>query len=118
MRSASSWRLAAVSADRTGSELKALFDTHDWFKLRDAIGRSVGAPAFYRGAVACASGEREPATYGFDSGMDISFISETEANRLRVPIHGVSAASLQDGASGNAVPIRFVIADRLNCRRR
>ncbi len=55
----------------------------------------------------------KPARYGFDSGMDISFISEAEANRLRLPIHDVSAASLQDGASGNDVPIRFVVADRL-----
>jgi len=199
-----------LAADRTDSELKALFDAHDWFKLRDAIGRSVDAPAFYRGAVACAfndikEAERQfravfgasgdahqaadahgllahaymrsgryaqtqahlaamrkllpeisglnsslalfsalsrypelsararrvsdvrmsddffipvavngkPAKYGFDSGMDISFISEAEANRLRLPIHGVSEASLRDGASGNAVPIRFVIADRL-----
>ena len=55
----------------------------------------------------------KPAKYGFDSGMDISFISEAEANRLRLPIHDVSAATLRDGASGNAVPIRFVVADRL-----
>jgi hypothetical protein len=54
-----------------------------------------------------------PAKYGFDSGMDISMISEAEANRLRLPIQEVSASTLRDGASGNAVPIRFVVADRL-----
>jgi hypothetical protein len=44
-----------------------------------------------------------PAKYGFDSGMDISMISEAEANRLRLPIQEVSASTLRDGASGNAV---------------
>src|ERR1019366_7960865 len=43
-----------LAADRTDSELKSLFVAHDWFKLRDAVERSVDAPAFYRGAVACA----------------------------------------------------------------
>jgi hypothetical protein len=55
----------------------------------------------------------KPAQYGFDSGMDISFISEAEANRLSLVIHEVSAATLRDGASGNDVPIRFAVADRL-----
>jgi predicted aspartyl protease len=55
----------------------------------------------------------KPAKYGFDSGMDISFMSEAEANRLGLPIHEVSASTLRDGASGNAVPVRFVVADRL-----
>jgi len=55
----------------------------------------------------------KPAKYGFDSGMDISFISEAEANRLRLPIHEVSASSLRDGASGNDVPVRFCVAARL-----
>ena len=55
----------------------------------------------------------KPAKYGFDSGMDISFISEAEANRLRLPIHEVSASTLRDGASGKDVPVRFVVADRL-----
>jgi len=55
----------------------------------------------------------KPAKYGFDSGMDISLISEAEANRLRLPIHEVSASTLRDGASGNDVPVRFVVADRL-----
>ena len=199
-----------LAADRTDSELKSLFAAHDWFKLRDAVGRSAEAPAFYRGAVACAfnnvdDAERHfravveapgdgrqaadahgllayaymrsgryrqtythlaamqrllpevsglngsvalfsalshypelsakarrlsdvrmsddffipvavdgrPAKYGFDSGMDISFISEAEANRLGLPIHEVSASTLRDGASGNDVPVRFVVADRL-----
>lgn len=198
------------AADRTDSELKSLFVAHDWFKLRDAVARSADAPAFYRGAVACAfnnvdQAERQfraviethgdahqaaeahgmlahaymrsgryrqtyvhlaamrrlmpevsglnsslalfsalsryqelsvksrrlssvtmsddffipvavngkPARYGFDSGMDISFISEAEANRLGLPIQEVSASALQDGASGNDVAIRFVVADRL-----
>jgi predicted aspartyl protease len=55
----------------------------------------------------------KPAKYGFDSGMDISFISEAEANRLRLPIHEAIASTLRDGASGNDVPIRFVVAERL-----
>ena len=32
-------------------DLKALYDGHRWFALRDALDRT--APAFYRGAVAC-----------------------------------------------------------------
>jgi predicted aspartyl protease len=55
-----------------------------------------------------------PAKYGFDSRMDISFISEAEANRLRLSIQEVSASTLKDEASGNDVPIRFVVADRLS----
>jgi predicted aspartyl protease len=54
-----------------------------------------------------------PAKYGFDSGLDISLISEAEANRLGLPIHGVASSSFQDGASGNQVPVRFVVVDRL-----
>jgi predicted aspartyl protease len=53
------------------------------------------------------------AKYGFDSGMDISVISEAEANRLGLPIHEVGASTMRDGASGNEVPVRFVVADRL-----
>jgi hypothetical protein len=55
----------------------------------------------------------KPAKYGFDSGMDISVISEAEANRLGLPIHEVSGSTLRDDASGNDVPIRFVVAGRL-----
>ena len=199
-----------LAADRTDSELKSLFVAHDWFKLRDAVARSADAPAFYRGAVACAfndvdAAERhfraviethsdvhqaadahgllahaymrsgryrqtyihlaamqklmpevsglgsslalfsalshhqelsakarrlssvrmsddffmpvavngKPANYGFDSGMDISFISEAEANRLGLPIQEAGAAALRDGASGNDVSVRFAVADRL-----
>jgi hypothetical protein len=199
------------AAGRTDSELKSLFAAHDWFKLRDAVERSADAPAFYRGAVACAFNDVEtaerhfralirgpgeveqaaeahgllahaymrsgryrqtyghlaamqrllpevsglesglalfsalshyselaakarrnsavqmtedffipvaingtPAKYGFDSGMNVSFISEAEANRLGLPIHEVSASALRDGASGNEVPVRFVVADRLS----
>jgi predicted aspartyl protease len=198
------------AADRADSDLKSLYDAHDWFKLRDAVVRSADAPAFYRGAVECAfnnlaDAERDfraaeaiggdsthaaeahgllayaymrsgryrqtyahlyamqrllPGTpgirsalamfsalsrypqlsakaqrgsdvqmtddffipvavngklakYGFDSGMDISFMSEAEANRLKLPIHEITASTLRDGASGNDVAIRFVIADRL-----
>jgi hypothetical protein len=199
-----------LAADRTDSQLKALLAAQDWFKLRDVVEASPDAPAFYRGAVACAfnkldDAERhfravfkvpgatnqaaeahgllahaymrsgryrqtrahlaamqrllpevpglksalalfsalshyqdlsarsrrqstvrmsndffipvnvngKSAKYGFDSGMDISFMSEAEANRLGLPIHDVSASTLRDGASGNDVPIRFVVADRL-----
>lgn len=35
------------------SGLKSLYDTHQWFKLRDAV-QAARAPAFYRGAVAYA----------------------------------------------------------------
>ncbi len=198
------------AGDRAHPELAALFASHDWFKLRDAVERSPDSPAFYRGAVACAFNEVDaaerhfravietpsdvqqaleahgllahaymrtgryrfthahlaamqklipetpgleagvalfsalshspdlsakagrltgvqmtedffipvavngrPAKYGFDSGVDISLISETEAKRLGLPIHGVATSTFQDGASGNEVPVRFVVADRL-----
>ena len=45
--------------------------------------------------------------------MDISFISEAEANRLGLPIQEAGAAALRDGASGNDVSVRFAVADRL-----
>ena len=199
-----------LAADRSDSELKSLFAAQSWFKLRDAVARSADAPAFYRGAVACAfnrvdeaerrfraviaapgdvqhaadahgmlayaymrtgryrrtyahfgaiqklnpgvpgiksvvgvssalSGYPEmsakarrlstvrmsddlfipvavdgkPAQYGFDSGSDVSIMSEAEANRLGLPIHAVSASTSQDEASGNDVPIRFVVVNRL-----
>ena len=213
MRRALAFLLAingCLAADRTDPELRSLFAAHDWFKLRDAIGRSADAPAFYRGAVACAfndvdGAERhfwavikapgdleqaaeahgllahaymrsgrygrtyahlatmqklipgvsglksglalfsalshypelsvkarrhsdvqmtddffipvsvngKPAKYGFDSGMDISVISEVEASRLGLPIHEIGTSTIRDGASGNDVPVRFVVADRL-----
>jgi hypothetical protein len=36
-----------------GSNLRALYDTHQWFRLRQAA-QSVEAPVFFRGAIACA----------------------------------------------------------------
>lgn len=197
-----------VAAER--GELRSLFAAQDWFRLREAVEGVSDAPAFYRGAVACAfnrldAAEREfravfearderalaaeahglmahaymragrygrtyahlaamkrltpavsgldsalalflelsrypelsrkarrpsmvrmsddffipvavngtPAKYGFDSGMDISCMSEAEARRLKLPIHEVRSSTFQDGASGNDVAVRFVVADRL-----
>jgi hypothetical protein len=40
-------------AQKDDTNLKALYDSHRWFELRDSI-RKGGAPAFYQGAVACA----------------------------------------------------------------
>src|ERR1019366_2679917 len=54
-----------LAADRTDSELKSLFVAHDWFKLRDAVARSANAPAFYRGAVACAFNDVDAAERHF-----------------------------------------------------
>ena len=39
--------------DRTVSDLRALYDAHQWFRLHDAV-HTVEAPVFFRGAVACA----------------------------------------------------------------
>jgi hypothetical protein len=39
-----------------GSDLKALFDSHKWFELRDAVNQP-GALALYKCAVACAFGD-------------------------------------------------------------
>src|ERR1035438_153285 len=42
------------AAGRTDPDLGSLFAAKDWFKLRDAVGQSADASAFYRGVVACA----------------------------------------------------------------
>ena len=53
-------------ADTRESELKALFDSHKWFDLRDAVKRH-GASSFYRCAVACAFGDVKQALKEADS---------------------------------------------------
>ena len=57
--------------------------------------------------------DERPANYGFDTGMDLSVMSETEARRLGLAIHVVAGSEFQDGASGIRTGIRFVIANRL-----
>jgi predicted aspartyl protease len=52
------WAFLALSSLCFGApaddvSLKALYDAHRWFELRDAVARG-GAPLFYQGAVACA----------------------------------------------------------------
>ena len=42
-----------VSAPKDDTNLKSLYDSHQWFELRDSV-RKGGASAFYQGAVACA----------------------------------------------------------------
>lgn len=42
-----------TQTDRYGSDLRALYDSHQWFKLRESV-QTAGAPVFFRGAVACA----------------------------------------------------------------
>lgn len=54
------------------------------------------------------------AAYGFDTGMNLSIMSESEASRLGLEIHDASSFELQDGASGKSVPIRFAILERLS----
>jgi heme/copper-type cytochrome/quinol oxidase subunit 2 len=44
------------ASDLQGPHLKALYDGHRWFELRDAL-RKTNGPAFYRGASACAFGD-------------------------------------------------------------
>ena len=53
------------------------------------------------------------ANYGFDTGMDLSVMTEYEARRLGVAIHNVPGSAFQDGASGVKVGIRFAIVRRL-----
>ena len=55
----------------------------------------------------------KPAAYGFDTGANLSLMSEAEATRLGLHIHEATGSEYRDGASGNAVPIRFVIVDRV-----
>jgi predicted aspartyl protease len=53
-------------ADTRESELKALFDSHQWFELRDAVSQP-GASALYKCAVACAFGDVSQALKEADS---------------------------------------------------
>jgi len=56
----------------------------------------------------------QPALYGFDSGMNISMMSDAETRRLGLPVHdATTAAELKDVASGKTLPVRFVVVDRL-----
>lgn len=41
-----------LGARRDDADLKALYDSHRWFDLSDAVAKG-GAPAFYQGVVAC-----------------------------------------------------------------
>lgn len=53
---ASCWILLVslcFSARQDDANLKSLYDSHQWFELRDSV-RKGGASAFYQGAVACA----------------------------------------------------------------
>jgi len=53
---ASCWALLpslCFGAPKDDSKLKSLYDSHQWFELRDSV-RQGGASAFYQGAVACA----------------------------------------------------------------
>lgn len=59
---------------RDGDDLRALYDAHDWFKLREAITGKEAAPLF-RGAVAAAFGrveEAEQALHPLINGPDSS----------------------------------------------
>ena len=49
---------AAAQRQRSVSDLSALYDAHQWFKLREAVS-GVGAPPFFRGAVASAFNDTE-----------------------------------------------------------
>lgn len=49
---------AAAQRQRSGSDLSALYDAHEWFRLREAVS-GVGAPPFFRGAVASAFNDTE-----------------------------------------------------------
>ena len=196
------------AADRSGSDLKTLFEAHDWFKLR-RLADSLDVGDFHKGEVACAfhdirgaeryfrrviaSGDTKLAldahgqlaymymrtgqhrktyehlsamqrlnpefsglkgalalfsalsqyhelsvrrrrvsrirmtedflipvsvngnsvSYGFDTGANLSMMSEAEAVRLGMRIHEASGSEFHDGASGNTVPIRFVVVERL-----
>jgi hypothetical protein len=52
----SCWVLLAslcFGARKDDTNLKSLYDRHQWFELRDSVSKG-GASAFYQGAVACA----------------------------------------------------------------
>ncbi len=68
------WHVAGSGGEVSGLDLRAVYDAHDWFKLREAI---VGkeAPALYRGAVAAAfnkAGEAEEALHPLINGTTTS----------------------------------------------
>lgn len=50
---------ASFAAGGRDPDLRSLYETHQWFRLRDAV-RETKAPAFYRGAVACAFDDFDP----------------------------------------------------------
>jgi predicted aspartyl protease len=81
-------------ARRQSSRLNMSHASHDFFIPVSVNGRS--------------------AAYGFDTGMNVSTMSEAEASRLGLQIHDASSSEFRDGASGNAVPVRFSILDRLS----
>ena len=45
--------LRSFGLRKDDTNLKSLYDRHQWFELRDSV-RKGGASAFYQGAVACA----------------------------------------------------------------
>jgi predicted aspartyl protease len=45
---------ACCAAGQREPDFKALYDSHQWFQLRDAVAATPDTPAFYRGAVAAA----------------------------------------------------------------
>ena len=58
-------RKGGVTRDES-KDLESLYKSHEWFELRDAV-RTGKAPAFYRGAVACAFGNLQEAREQFKS---------------------------------------------------
>jgi hypothetical protein len=58
--------------------------------------------------------EGRPAKYGFDTGMDLSVMSEKEARRLGLECQIATGSEFLDGASGKLTGFRFVVARRLS----
>lgn len=56
----SGWRVAHAAGESPAPDLQAIYDSHDWFRLREAIAGKE-ASALYRGAVAAAFNRSEEA---------------------------------------------------------
>jgi predicted aspartyl protease len=97
------WRSAQVSqatkaAERAAvnnqnSELKSLYEAHQWFKLRDAV-QATDAPAFYLGAVASVFNDIKQAEKSLQSVIKSAPQSEQAAEARELLINAYMRAAL------------------------
>jgi clan AA aspartic protease (TIGR02281 family) len=79
---------ACSSTEHNHTELKSLYDTHQWFALRDAV-KDGNAPAFYQGATACAFNDLTQCEkqLGYVFASEPKSEEAVEAHRLLVSVY-------------------------------